>query len=349
MKHLLYAMGVVCLSLLFSSCENANGIEDNKIEIPKGVLYYSKSSGDSGYLEKVYADGSNKSQVRTNALMTQYPVGGKIVYNVIDKDKDIYKLCTANYDGTNEKVVSEEITKWSIKYITPNDRYLITYYDNENKIISYDKVTGKEIILSSNAAYETMNELSPDGSKIAYQEKTDNYTTGILYVVNVDGTGKIKLTDNSHHENDLLYFGSWSKDSKYLATVDDSRTKVYIFSADGTNQYIINNTAGEVSFPAISPDNNLVTYCEAGNIILNNFQGNNPKMIAAGDFVNGIECNAPVFSPDGKNIAYFRSDANNNVELYYYNIISNETKLITKIEFNGPSNESLVLPRIYWF
>lgn len=121
-----------------------------------------------------------------------------------------------------------------------------------------------------------------------------------------------------------------------------------IFSSDGTLLNTINCIAGKVYFPVISPENNLVAYSVEGNLVLNNFQGTNQKIIAPADNINEIFCESPVFSPNGKYIAFFRGDNNGNISLLKYNIETGTTSTITNIDFNGAEGDKYMMHRIFW-
>ena len=142
---------------------------------------------------------------------------------------------------------------------------------------------------------------------------------------------------------------AWSRDSELLAVVDNTKKKIMVFRADGSNFSTINSQTGELYFPAISPDNTLIAYSEDGNIVMNNIQGTNPKIIALGDEANEVVCGGAVFSPDGKIIAYIRGDNDGNLSILFYNIETAKTYLVTNIDFNGATGDKYLLPRIFWF
>ncbi len=349
MKHLLYAIGLLCLALTFSACQNSQGIEDNVIvipdgEMPDGIIYFTKVNGKKADLEKVNIDGTGYSHIRTGALISQYPINGNIVYNVLENNR---KLCKSAWDGSNEQAVIE-YTEECTKFISPDGKYTLSAYEKDS-IVSHNNSTGEDIRISTNYGGTFFLEIAPDGTKIAYIEKTGAEDSGILYVCNFDGTGKVKLSEDVYYQNDMPYYASWSRDSKYIVARDGLRMKVLIFKTDGTESYTIDSEGGEVLYPAISPDNMTVAYTDGVDLVTNNLQGTDRKTLAKGDKENHYVCHAPVFSPDGKYIAYIYGNDNGDVGVYSYNVSSGENKLLVKPDFGTTIVDPYLMPRLYWF
>ena len=92
---------------------------------------------------------------------------------------------------------------------------------------------------------------SPDGSKIVYQvgyySVKHNKSHQVLYVMNADGTNKMKLTTSSKSETDP----AWLPDGR-IAFITGG--EIWAMNADGTNRQQLSNTSGEVEGFKFSPD-----------------------------------------------------------------------------------------------
>ncbi len=169
-----------------------------------------------------------------------------------------------------------------------------------NKTV-YDAYTG-----TSNIAANTHPSWSPDGSLICYESygDEDSGTTvanANLYVVNSDGTGMNRLT------NDLSYEGqpSWSPDGSRIAFVyvkDEgdgySNYHIYVMNADGSNwvQLTDRNLTVNNQDPAWSPDGTKILFTGEGDehqgVFSINLQDRSLNFIGA---IGG----SPKWSPDG--------------------------------------------------
>jgi Tol biopolymer transport system component len=81
---------------------------------------------------------------------------------------------------------------------------------------------------------ETNPSVSPDGAKVAFSGATQSGGYRQIYVVNVDGTGLIRLTDNGFDD----FEPAWSRDGSKIAfaTNRDGDLDIYVMNADGSNQ-----------------------------------------------------------------------------------------------------------------
>ena len=224
------------------------------------------------------ADGSNLIQLTDFSLGAQDPVwspdGGKIAFASII-DGGIY---TINADGTN-------LTQIVVKTV-------------------YDAYTD-----TSNIATNRHPSWSPDGSMLCYElfGDEDSGTTvanANIYVVNSDGTGLRRLT------NDLSYEGqpSWSPDGSKIAFVyvkDEgdgySNYHIYSMNADGSNwvQLTDRNITVNNQNPDWSPNGTEIVFTGDGNehqgVFSINLQNNSLNFI-------GVIGGKPKWSPDGTKI-----------------------------------------------
>jgi Tol biopolymer transport system component len=95
---------------------------------------------------------------------------------------------------------------------------------------------------------------SPDGNRIAFWNVADGDETGQIYVMNVDGSEIMQLTDI---EGPWKFDPVWSPNGNQIAFLGGSGAGVFIMDADGSNLVQINEGGG---WPDWSPDGSQITY-----------------------------------------------------------------------------------------
>ncbi len=145
---------------------------------------------------------------------------------------------------------------------------------------------------------------SPDGKKIIFVGpglSLGNAGSGTwqddIFLVNINGSGLIKLTDNFEEDSSPR----WSPDGKKIvfSSKRDGFWQIYIMDADGSNQVRIITEMGATS-PDWSPDGKKIVFTTATGLVFStltmNADGSNPTTVlgAIGKF--------PRWSPDGKKI-----------------------------------------------
>lgn len=178
-----------------------------------------------------------------------------------------------------------------------------------------------ETNLTNNPAEDIESDLSLDGSKIVFaSNREDSYG---IYVMEVDGSGLIKLTDDPAGD----FSPRWSPDDKLIAF---SRTgSLMVMDADGENVRQVTQakpgpTAGPCEAGAFlggwSPDGQQLTFYAAsstrsqGQVCTVDIDGSNLTVVAGEPPAWHVE---PTWSPDGDWIAYrFIEPDTDNYEIY---------------------------------
>ena len=89
---------------------------------------------------------------------------------------------------------------------------------------------------------------SPDGKKIAFASVED----GEIYAMNVDGSGRTRLTDIPSYDH---WPPTWSPDGKRIAfTSEDKKgSEIYVMNSDGSGLTQLTDSPAEDLYPAWRP------------------------------------------------------------------------------------------------
>ncbi|MCA9968589.1 MAG: PD40 domain-containing protein [Anaerolineales bacterium] len=94
---------------------------------------------------------------------------------------------------------------------------------------------------------------APDGSKVIFTRdgSSKDLRRHEIYVVNVDGTNLVQLTDNDAFDS----WPVWSPDGRQIAFVSDrdGNQEIYVMNADGSNQRNLTQNPAEDGYPAWRP------------------------------------------------------------------------------------------------
>ncbi len=136
------------------------------------------------------------------------------------------------------------------------------------------------------------------------------FTAAEIMTVDPDGGNLVQLTDNDSQDSEP----TWSPDGTQIAFVSwrDSSGSIYVMSTDGSNVQQVSRTGQYDNHPDWSPDGKLIAYETAGlfagyNIIVMQADGSNPRFVTS---VDSYAVRAPVFSPDGTQIAFMTNRSN---------------------------------------
>ena len=103
---------------------------------------------------------------------------------------------------------------------------------------------------------DSTGKVTPTG-KIAFDSDRDGNLE--IYMMNADGTGQTRLTNDSAYDS----FPAWSPDGSRIAFGADrgeGRPNIYVMSADGVGQTGLTTDPAQDGVPAWSPDGSKIAF-----------------------------------------------------------------------------------------
>jgi len=154
--------------------------------------------------------------------------------------------------------------------------------------------------------------VSPDGKKIAISGSIPNGNGSDLYVMNADGTNRIRITTDPDGTGRMAGWSeqpAWSPDGKRIAFVGYSQNELQIFvmNADGTGIKQITHWEASSASPEWSADGKRILFArdmvgwENKGIFEIDVDGSNVRQLTS-----GYRDRRPTRSPDGSRIAFVR-------------------------------------------
>lgn len=142
-------------------------------------------------------------------------------------------------------------------------------------------------------------DIPPPQGRIIFQNGEDGDSE--IYVMNADGSGRRKLTDNDVDD----YGGEFSSDgSMIIFTREQSRSSVeqFVINSDGTGETQV-TFLGYALGSTLSPDGQWLALNRGQNIYRQRLDGGDLIALTQEDKTNG----GALWSPDGEQIAFFSS------------------------------------------
>ncbi len=245
------------------------------------------------------------------------------------------EICLVNADGTGFQQLTNNTAHDECPSFSPDGKKIAfsSIRDGNYEIYLMNSDGSDQQRLTHSPENEHHADWSPDGTKIAFSRYTDQSHANI-FVMNADGSNVQQLTSNAG-EN---MRPDWSPDGAQILfnTNKDGNYEIYLMNADGSNQQRLTNTTAFEIFPQLSPDGNKIIYAR---IVMNPFYGeiHIRNLDGSGDvaLTRNSRSENPVWSPDGKHIA-FQTSRDGNFEVYVMNADgSNPRRLTNHTDWDG--------------
>lgn len=220
--------------------------------------------------------------------------------------KEIYIM---DYDGANQqKVTSNRSLNISASWCPDGQCLAYMTYQSGYPDIVLQNIFGQ--IGMSKPAHGTdgvqnyLPRVSPDGTKIAYGS-TRNGEAMDIYVVNRDGSGQRRLTNNPANDG----APTWSPSGNLLAFTSNrtGSVRIYLMNPDGSGLKGVENSCSHCDRPTFAPGINglLLAYStQTGvghDIELYDFNNGQARRLTNGEGTN----ESPSFAPNGRHVLFF--------------------------------------------
>jgi endonuclease YncB( thermonuclease family) len=132
-----------------------------------------------------------------------------------------------------------------------------TFNDNIGVYVANADGTDQTRVSGAFFAFDAQPAWSPSGKQIAFHSFR-NFNNPQIYVMNADGSGLERLTNNQFHDASP----SWSPDGSRIA-FDSSRNgnlDIYVMNANGSGQRRLTSDVASDEFPSWSPDGTKIAF-----------------------------------------------------------------------------------------
>ena len=218
---------------------------------------------------------------------------------------------------------------------SPDGQYIAYTQDHTLWIANADGSHAHEIV--DHLAGSSCPRWSPDGTRIAFLSRRRGWTHSWIIAPNGES-----LTQVTRGEFDVAD-PTWSPDGEWLAytswRTDNFIRKLYIVSSHGGDEQLISPRDCWSGAPSFSPDGKTLAYVSDRegwfHIYLHDLQSHTERQLTSGEvedcgshFYDVDVHGGPMFSPDGKTIAFIRH-REGKYDLWIVDVTTSETSRIS--------------------
>ena len=215
----------------------------------------------AGGIKTMNPDGTDVQQLTPDGAGPAWsPDGSKLAfYSMVDDHHTEIFVVNADGTGRTRLTVTTALGGPAFPAWSPDGSKIAFQNDSDRRIYVMDANGANLAALTSGPDF--FPSWSPDGSKIAFA--TTRHGPTEIYVMNANGTGQTRLTNNLDPDNDP----SWSPDgSKILFMHDDAAAlgdwpDIFVMDPDGTDPVNLTNSLNIAETNAVwSPDGTKIVF-----------------------------------------------------------------------------------------
>jgi Tol biopolymer transport system component len=187
------------------------------------------------------------------------------------------RIYVMNADGTNLRQLTDDSPYGDQDPDWSPDGSRIAFQRNGEIVIVNADGTNPTVVPHGDLDVDNFPSWSPDGTKLAIARDRGGNQIEQVWVLNVDGTGAVQLTDGSFQNT----APKWSPDGSKIGFVTnrDVVAHVYVMNPDGTGQTRVTGAIGRGDGFVWSPDGTRMAVGAAGDIWAMNADGTEPVQL----------------------------------------------------------------------